>query len=44
MDRFHDKRRRLYDRDVQRDDQKVLDELALRPNTAPSAMRAYQSA
>lgn len=44
LDKFHDKRRRAYDREVQREEQKVLDELALRPVTAPSVMRAYQSA
>jgi len=42
LDKFHDKRRRVYDRDVQREDQKVLDEVALRPNvTLSGGTRAY---
>ncbi len=38
LDRFHDKRRRVYDREVQREDQKRLDELALRPVVSPSIL------
>jgi flagellar export protein FliJ len=30
LDRYHDKARQAYDRDVQREDQKLLDELGLR--------------
>lgn len=42
LDKFHDKRRRTYDREIQREEQKVLDELALRPNvTLSGGTRAY---
>lgn len=39
LDRFHEKRRRAYDRDVQREHQKELDELAVQMAGALSPMR-----
>jgi len=39
MDRFHDKRRRAYDREVQRAEQKVLDELGTRRAFVPLGLR-----
>jgi flagellar export protein FliJ len=39
LDKFHDKRRAVYDREEQREEQKRLDELALRTtNALPAAM------
>jgi flagellar export protein FliJ len=40
LDRLHEKRRRTYDRDVQREEQKNLDELALQLAQSPVAVRA----
>jgi flagellar FliJ protein len=38
LDRMHDKRRRDYDREVQRDEQKRLDEMGLRLNYSTPAL------
>ena len=39
LDRYHDKCRRAYDREVQRGEQKRLDELGLRLNVAGALLR-----
>ncbi len=39
LDRYHDKCRRLYDRDAQREEQKRLDELGLRLNITGGLLR-----
>jgi flagellar export protein FliJ len=39
LDRYHDKLRRTYDREVQREEQKGLDELGLRRALLPGALR-----
>ena len=43
LDRFHDKRRRAYDRDTQREQQKELDELAVQMAGARSPWRVAAS-
>ena len=43
IDHYHDKQRRVYDRDVQRADQKELDELALRGRQTPGVFRVQQA-
>lgn len=40
LDRLHDKRQRAYDREVQHEEQKNLDELALQLTQSPVSMRA----
>jgi flagellar export protein FliJ len=39
LDRFHDKRRAAYDRDVQHEDQKLMDEMAIQFARSPVAPR-----
>jgi flagellar export protein FliJ len=39
MDRYHDKRRRAYDREAGREEQKMLDELGVRRAVTPGALR-----
>lgn len=43
IDHYHDKQRRAYDRDLQRAEQKELDELALRGRQLPSVLRVPQA-
>jgi len=38
LDHYHDKRRRAYDRDAQREEQKELDEIGIRRAGAPGAL------
>ena len=38
LDKYHDKRRRAYDRDAQRDEQKTLDELGVRRAMTPGIL------
>jgi flagellar biosynthesis chaperone FliJ len=43
IDHYHDKQRRVYDRDFQRAEQKELDELALRGRQSPNVLRVPQA-
>lgn len=44
LDRYHDKCRLAHDRKMQREEQKQLDELALRPNVGTASLRFLSAA